>query len=128
MKAMKKLELHVKVRQVDGSKFEHMLWPMKYCQVGANLFQLTCKLLQGTILSSENKHKTLLDTVNGKIVLYQRIKTGDGCMAEVDLHCKKIGKKACVSREDFEVMIKFQKSQDIYELHIELVHPSEEIM
>ena len=49
MSTMKKSKLQMKVHQVNGSKRLHVLWPMKYCtKVGANLYSLTYKLLQGS--------------------------------------------------------------------------------
>ena len=56
MPATKKGKLGVKVRQVNGSEQVHTLQPVKFCpKVGANLFSLMCKLLQGSKISSDNK-------------------------------------------------------------------------
>ena len=47
MFATKKGKLHVNVCQVDRTKWVHTIWPIKFCpNAGANLFSLTCKLLQ----------------------------------------------------------------------------------
>ena len=47
MPAIKKRKLCIIMQQVDRTEHVHNLWPMKFCpKVDANLFSLTCKLLQ----------------------------------------------------------------------------------
>ena len=56
MSATTKGKLHVKVRQINGSKRLHTLLLAKYCTVaGGYLFLLTCKILQGGKVSSDEK-------------------------------------------------------------------------
>ena len=74
-KAAKKVKLGVKVRQGDGTDFEHTLWLVKYCKKArTNLYEYTCKLFQGTKFISDHRNKILLDTLNGKILLDWRTK------------------------------------------------------
>lgn len=63
-------KIGIKVRHIDGSEKIHTIEPMRYFKsAGANLFCLTCKLLQGSKLSSNNKEYIVLDTSNGNIML-----------------------------------------------------------
>ena len=58
MSTMKRGKLQTKVCQVNQSGKSHKLWPVKYCaKAGANQFSLTCKLSQGSIISSDCKNK-----------------------------------------------------------------------
>ena len=53
MLVIKKGKLFVNVQQVDGTEQVHTLWPVKFChKAGANLFSLTCKLLQRKQISN----------------------------------------------------------------------------
>ena len=64
MSASKRCKLHEKMREIDGNKKLHILWPLIYCaKAGANLFLLTCKLLQGGKMSSDEKNNIVLKTV-----------------------------------------------------------------
>ena len=55
MPAVKKGRLRVKEGQVDGTEQVHTLWSVKFCpKAGANLFFLTCKLLQGIKITSDH--------------------------------------------------------------------------
>ena len=79
MKATKRGKLHLKVKKIGVSEIEHSLWPLKYCEKArANLFSLTCKLLQGAKMSSYSMKDIGLDTSEGQIILDQRIKIRDG--------------------------------------------------
>ena len=56
MSTTKNGKLCVKVREINGNKRLHVLWPVKYnAKAGANLFLLTCKLFQGCKISSNKK-------------------------------------------------------------------------
>ena len=77
-------KLHVIIWQVDGTKWVHTLWPVKCCpKAGANLFFLTCKLLQGKI-SSHHQNNIMVNSSKGNIILDHGIKTHDGGAARVD--------------------------------------------
>ena len=55
MLAMKKGKLCINVWQVDGTDWVYTLWSVKLCpKVGANLFFLTCELLQRKNISSDH--------------------------------------------------------------------------
>ena len=46
------------------------LWPVEYCaRVGVNLFSMTCELVQGSKLSSDNKNNFVLETACNEILL-----------------------------------------------------------
>ena len=63
----------------------HTLWPVKFCpSAGANLFSLTCKLLQGNEISSDKTNNIIINTPNDNIVLDHQIKAHDGWVAGVD--------------------------------------------
>jgi len=69
MLATKKGKLRVTVRQVNGLEQVHTLWPVKFCpSAGANLFSLTCKLLQGNKISSDEVNNIVVTTPNGNII------------------------------------------------------------
>ena len=88
----------------------HALWPLNYCaKTNANLYSLTCKLLQ------ENKIKT--DHKNSIVIQYCQIKTHDGWVA---------GVKFLNQVERVQLARSFIK-KDINILHAELGHPSEVI-
>ena len=70
MPATKKGKLQVKVRQVNGTEQVHTLWPAKFCpNAGANLFSLTCKLLQGNKIASDHENNIVVNTPKGDIIL-----------------------------------------------------------
>ena len=57
--ATKKGKLHV--QQVDGTKWVHTLWPVKFCpKVGTNLLSLMYEPLQGNIISSDHWNSILV--------------------------------------------------------------------
>ena len=65
----KKSKLCMKVRQVDEGKKLHILFSVKYCaSVHANLFLLTCELLQENKICRNNKNNNVIKTANGKII------------------------------------------------------------
>ena len=83
MPAMKKSKLHMKVHQVYSSKKLHVLWFMKYCiMAGANLYSLTCKLLQESKIADFKNNLVILST-GSNIMLECQIKTHDGWVAAV---------------------------------------------
>ena len=74
---------HIKVNQVNCSEKTHILWPVKYCtKAGANLFLLTCELMQGSKISGENKKNIMVENTSGNIILYFQIKTHDSWVLE----------------------------------------------
>ena len=87
MPATKKDKLHLYVQQVNGTEWVHILWPMKFCpKAGANLFCLTCKLLQGNMISSDHQNNIMVSSTSGNIILDCQIKTHDGWGARVEFH------------------------------------------
>ena len=73
------------MRQVNGAEQVHTSWPVKFCPTaGVNLFSLTCKLLQGNKISSDQLNNIMINTPSGDIVLDHQIKTRDGWVAGVD--------------------------------------------
>ena len=69
MPATKKGNLHVKVHQVNRIEWVHILWPAKFCfKASANLFSLTCKLLQGNRIASDLRNNIVVNTSNGNII------------------------------------------------------------
>ena len=116
----KKGKLRVIVWQVNGQEQVHTLWPVKFCPLaGANLFSLTCKLLQGNKILSNNANNIVVITLIGNIVLDHRIKTHDSWVAGVNFLRNTINEKAVTAM----AIIK----QDINDLHVELSHLSEAI-
>ena len=70
MSAMKTVKPQVSARQVNGRHKVHILWPLKYCaKAGANHFLLTCKLLQGGKLCSDEKNNVVMETIKNNIIL-----------------------------------------------------------
>ena len=96
--------------------------PCEVLHEEANLFYFTCKLLQGTKLSSDHKSNIIMDTLNSKIEMNQKIITRDGSVARVDLICKKICDATHATKKESKVSNKTQKNKDINSLHIELGH------
>ena len=59
-------KLCMKVCQVDGTEWLHILWPMKYnTKAGANLYSLTCKLLKGGKKRRGDKSNILVQSYKG---------------------------------------------------------------
>ena len=74
----KKGKLNLKLKQIDGSEVEHTLWSAKYCKKSrVNLFSLSCKVSQGSKMSSDSMKNMVFDTRDGWIVLDQRSKERD---------------------------------------------------
>ena len=120
MPAMKKGKLRVTVRQVNGQEQVHTLWPVQFCpSAGANLFLLTCKLLRGHKISSDDANNIVVITPISNIILDRWNKTRDGWVAGVDFIRNAVNEKAVTAT----ALIK----QDINDLHVELGHPSEAI-
>ena len=79
MPATRKDKLCLNVWQVDGTEQVHILWPMKFCpKAGVNLFSLTCELLQGTKISSDQWNNIMVKFTDGNIILDCWIKTHVG--------------------------------------------------
>ena len=92
---MKKGELHVIVRQVNGQEQVHTLWPVKFCALAsANLFSFTCELSWVNKISSNDANNIVVITPIGNVVLDRQIKTGDGWVAGVDFFRNAIKEKA----------------------------------
>ena len=76
MSALKKCKLHISVWQADGTEWVHTLWLMKFSpKAGANLFSLTCKLLQGKTISSDHQNNIMVKSTDGDIILDHGIET-----------------------------------------------------
>ena len=119
MPATRKGKLHVTVCQVNRQEQVHTLWPVKFCpSTGANLFLLTCELLQGNMISSNNANNIVMITPIGNIFLDRRI--SDSWVAGVNFYRNAINKK--------DVFVTAFVKRDINNLHVELSHPSEAIM
>ena len=70
MPATKMGKLQVKVLQVNGTEWIHTIWPVKFCpKAGANLFSLTCKLLQENKIASVHQNNILVNTLTGNTIL-----------------------------------------------------------
>ena len=81
----KKGKLQVNIWQVNRAEQVHTLWSVKFCpKAGANLFSLTCELLQENEISSDHSNNIGINTPNGDITLDCRIKTHDSWDARVD--------------------------------------------
>ena len=120
MPAVKKGRLRVKEGQVDGTEQVHTLWSVKFCpKAGANLFFLTCKLLQGIKITSDHWNNIVVNTPTGEIIIDCRIKTQNSFVAGVDFLHKANNERA--------VSATALPKRNINNLHIELGHPSETI-
>ena len=118
MPATKKGKLQVKVQQVNRAEQVHTLWPVKLCpNAGANLFSLTCKLLQGNKISSDHLNNMMINTPNGDIILDCQIKTHNSWVNSVD----------CLGAFNIKrtVSAAALPKKNINDLHVELGHPSE---
>ena len=52
-------------KKVDETEQVHTLWPMEFClKAGANLFSLTCELLQGKI-TSDHQNNIVVKSMDG---------------------------------------------------------------
>ena len=70
MPTIKKGKLRVTVWQVNGIEQVHTLWSVLFCpSAGANLFSLTCKLLRGNKISSDEANNIVITTPIGDILL-----------------------------------------------------------
>ena len=117
MSAMKKGKLHVKVHQVDGTEWMHTLWPVKFCpKTGMVQFSLTYKLSQGNRISNDHCINIMVNTTCGNIILDCQTKTHNDLVAGVDFLCKANDKKAQLTI--------VPPKKNIYNLHVELGHPS----
>ena len=104
----------MKVCQVNG------LWPMKYCaKDGANLYSLTCNLLQGDKTKIDHKNNIVIQSFNCNIILGCQIKTHDYWIARVEFFQETGHERSQLVRSSTE--------KDIYVLHIDLGHPSKVI-
>ena len=120
MPATKKGKLWVKICQVDGTEQTHTLWPVKFCpKAGANLFSLTCKLLQGNKIASDHENYIMVNTPTSDIILDCLVKTCNSWVAEVDFLHEFNNERA--------VSATAQPKKNINDLHVELGHPSETI-
>ena len=62
--------------KVNGSEQVRTLWPVKFCStVGVNLFSLTCELLWGNKISSNQLNNIGINTPSVNIVFDRQIKT-----------------------------------------------------
>ena len=85
----------MKVFQVNKNKKLHVLWTMKYfSKTSANLFLLTCKILQGSKIQKEHKNNIVVHFTSGNIILYCLIKSHNGWVAGVELLCETVPEKA----------------------------------
>ena len=95
MPAAKKDKLHVNIQQVVRTEWIHTLRLVKFCpKAGANLFSLTCELLQGKKISSDHQNNIVVSLTNGNIILDCQIKTHDGWVARVEFLQKTSDKRA----------------------------------
>ena len=79
MSATKKGKLCINVWQVDRTEWVHILWTMKFCpKAGANLFSLTCELLQRKTILSDHQNNIVVKFTD---VLDCQIKTHNGWVA-----------------------------------------------
>ena len=63
-------------------KQKNVLWSVKYCvKAGAKLFLLTCKLSEGSKISSDHKRNILVQRMNDNIILDCQNKTHDSRVA-----------------------------------------------
>ena len=70
MPATKKGKLLVNICQVNNTEWVHTLWPVKSCpKEDANLFSLTCKLLQGNNRKSDQQNNILAHSSEGNTIL-----------------------------------------------------------
>ena len=112
----KKGKLQVRVYQVDGTEWIHVLWPMKFCPKAlANLFSLTCKLLQRNRIPSDHGN----DIVVNNIILDYQIKTCNGWVTGVKFLCK--------SNDERAVSATALPKKNVNNLHVELSHPFQTI-
>ena len=108
------------MRQVNGNEKVHTLWLVKfYPKAGANLFSLTCKLLQGNKILSYYLINIVINTPNGNIILDRQIKTRDGWVARVNFMQASYNEKA--------VSATAIPKKNINYLHVQLGHLSEVI-
>ena len=118
MSAMKKGKLQVKVHQILGTEWVHAIWPMKFCpKAGVILFSLTCELLQGHKIETDQQNNIVVNTPAGNIILDCQIKTCDG--SGVNFLCK--------ANNERSVSATTLPKRNIHDLHVELGHPSETI-
>ena len=95
----------LKVKQIDGSKIEYTLWPVKYYEIAiANLFSVTCELFQELKMSSDSIMNIVLDNSDDWIVWDQAIKTRDRWVAGVDVICEGSCKNAHVMNQNVSPM------------------------
>ena len=81
----RKGKLCINVQQVDGTKWVHTLWSMKFSpKAGVNLFSLMCKLLQGKAISIDHQNNIVVKSMDGDIILDCQIMTHDGWIARVE--------------------------------------------
>ena len=117
---MKKGKLQVKVQQVNRTEQVHTLQPVKFCpKAGANLFSLTCELLQGNEISSYNQNNIMVNTPTGDIILDCQIKTCNSWVAGVDFLRDSNNERA--------VSAKALPKRNINDLQVESGHPYETI-
>ena len=69
MPTAKKGKLGVKVHQIGGTEQVHTIWSVKvFPKAGANLFSLTCKLLQGSKIASNHQNNIMVNAPTGDII------------------------------------------------------------
>ena len=88
-------------------------------QAGANLFSLTCKLLQGNKISSDHQNNLVVGPTCGNIILDCLIKTCNGWVP---------GVKYLQEMHDKRAQTATAPHKRINNLHIELGHPSNTII
>ena len=120
MPTTKKGKLKVKTHQVNGTEWVHTLWPLKLCpKAGLNMFSLTCKLLQGKKIVSDQQNNIIVSTPKGNIIFDHQINTHDRWVTGVDFFCEADNERA--------VSATALPKKNVNNLHVELGHPSEAI-
>ena len=88
------------MRQVNGSERLHTLWPLEYgAKAVVNLFLLTCKLLKGGKIQSDEKNNIMIESSNGNIILDLQIETQDGWVARSEFLHERKSKRALMSKQ-----------------------------
>ena len=120
MPVTKEGKLHVNIWQVNRTEWVHTIWPIKFCpKGGANLFLLTCELLQEKTLSIDHGSNIMVKYTDGNIILDCQIKNHDGWVARLEFVWKINDERAQ------SAMAPHKKNMN--NLHVELSHPSESI-
>ena len=85
MTATKKGKFCIKVHKVGSTEWVYVLWPIKYCaKAGANLYSLTCKLLQRNKIKNDPKDNIMVHSSECNIILDHCIKTHNSWVARAE--------------------------------------------